>query len=61
MSRGDTCPTRPPPPDQPRCKRPRSGWSMPRIVETSDTFYFILYPNKNVWIRNYEYLITCMF
>jgi hypothetical protein len=27
-------------------QRPRSGWSTPRIVETSDTFHFILYPKK---------------
>jgi hypothetical protein len=27
-------------------QRPRSGRSRPRIVETSDTFYFILYPKK---------------
>jgi hypothetical protein len=25
---------------------PRSGWSKPRIVETSDTFCFIPYPKK---------------
>jgi hypothetical protein len=29
-------------------KRPRSGWSRPRIVETSDILYFILYPKKYV-------------
>jgi hypothetical protein len=32
-------------------QRPRSGWSMPRIVETSDIFYVILYPKaKNALI-----------
>jgi hypothetical protein len=29
-------------------QHPRSGWSMPRIVETGDTFYFILYPKKRI-------------
>jgi hypothetical protein len=28
---------------------PRSGWSMPRIVETSDTFYFILV-SKEIYV-----------
>jgi hypothetical protein len=39
-------------------QRPRSGWSRPRIMETSDTSYFILYMkkiridrNKNTWLR----------
>jgi hypothetical protein len=27
-------------------QRPRSGWSTPRIGETSDILYFILYPTK---------------
>jgi hypothetical protein len=27
-------------------QHPRSGWGRPRTVETSDTFYFILYPKK---------------
>jgi hypothetical protein len=30
-------------------QRPRSGWSKPRIVETSDIFYFIQYPKKNTY------------
>jgi hypothetical protein len=34
-------------------QRPRSGWSRPRIVETSDILYFILYP-KELRIHNYS-------
>jgi hypothetical protein len=41
-TRGQACSPRPAHADQ----HPRSGWSRPRIVETSDTFYFILYPKK---------------
>jgi hypothetical protein len=29
-------------------QRPRSGWSRPRIVKTSDILYFILYPKEHV-------------
>jgi hypothetical protein len=40
----------------------RSGWSKPRIVETSDILYFILYPKKQVIDpKNYKYMVTCMF
>ena len=43
-------------------QRPRSGWSRPRIVETSDIFYFILYPKKKTYrSENNEYLDTGMF
>jgi hypothetical protein len=31
--------------------QPRRGWSMPRIVETSDTFNFTMYPKKYVQIK----------
>jgi hypothetical protein len=43
-------------------QRPRSGWSRPCIVETNDTFYFIMYPKKNTYrSKNCRYLVTCMF
>jgi hypothetical protein len=29
-------------------QRARSGWSMPRIVETSDILYLRMYPKKYV-------------
>jgi hypothetical protein len=29
-------------------RQPRRGWSRSRIVETSDIFYFILYPKKRI-------------
>jgi hypothetical protein len=59
MSKGQACMTRPAPIDQPVDHRPRSGGSGPHIVETSDTFHFILYPKKvridqiimNTWLR----------
>jgi hypothetical protein len=42
-------------------QRPRNGWSMPRIVETSDILYFILFPKKNTYrsqkISGYLYLL----
>ena len=43
-------------------QRPRSGWSRPRNVETSDILFFILYPKKNTYrSENYKYLDTGMF
>jgi hypothetical protein len=30
-------------------QHPRSGWSMPRIVESSDTSYFIVYSKKSTY------------
>jgi hypothetical protein len=42
-------------------KRPRGGWSRPRIVETSDTFYFILYLKKTYRSKNNKYMVTYMF
>jgi hypothetical protein len=43
-------------------QRPRSGWSKPRIVETSDILYFILYPKINTYrSENDKYLDTGMF
>jgi hypothetical protein len=43
-------------------QRPRSGWSRPRIVETSDISYFMLYPKKKrIDQKNDKYLDTGMF
>jgi hypothetical protein len=43
-------------------QRPRRGWSKPRIVENSDTFYFILYAIKmHMESENDKYLFTCTF
>jgi hypothetical protein len=42
--------------------RPRSGWSRPRIVETSDNFNFIKYPKKITYrSQNNKYMDTDMF
>jgi hypothetical protein len=42
-------------------QRPRRGLSRPRIVETSDTFYFIQYPKNTYISESNKYIVTCMF
>jgi hypothetical protein len=44
-------------------QRPRSGWSMPRIVENSDPFLFHIVSKKVRIIdkKNNKYLVACMF
>jgi hypothetical protein len=42
-------------------QRPRSGGSRPRIVETSDIFYFIVYPKNTYRSENNKYMDTGMF
>jgi hypothetical protein len=42
-------------------QRPRSGWSRPHIVETSDTFLFHVVSEKIRREKNNKYLVTCMF
>jgi hypothetical protein len=43
-------------------RQPRRGWSRPRIVETSDTFYFIFYiKKKGLDLKNNKYMDTGVF
>jgi hypothetical protein len=43
-------------------QHPRSGLSRPRIVETSDTFFFLLmYPKKFTYRFKKKCMVTCMF